>query len=138
MSKPGARRQVLIALYAAEQSGSDGPSPVGLSQRARRLAEGVWSHRAELDEALARVSANWRVERMPAVDRNLLRMGLYELRYAPAMKTAVIISEAVALAKEYGTERSGGFVNGVLSRLAAEERSSPAGDIPATLPPASL
>ncbi|MDX1449767.1 MAG: transcription antitermination factor NusB, partial [Acidimicrobiia bacterium] len=81
-----------------------------------------WAERTDLDAALERTSARWRVERMPPVDRNVLRLALYELRHQPGVPAPVIISEAVRMAKAYSTERSGAFVNGVLSRLAQTER----------------
>lgn len=118
------RKQVLEALYEAEQ-GSRPPDFSRLSGKALRLARGVWEHRQELDAALEEVSRRWRVERMPAVDRTLLRLGLYELRYEPHTPVGVVISEAVRLAKEYSTEHSGAFVNGLLGRLAREEREEP-------------
>ena len=122
MSRQEAREQVLSAIYAAEQRDEREVDLAGLSARAQRLAFGVWESRAELDQALARVSDRWRVERMPVIDRNVLRLALYELRHEPETPTAVIISEAVELAKVYSTDKSGKFVNGVLSKLAREER----------------
>ncbi len=122
MTRTEAREEVLGLVYAADQRGDDEIDLTGLSSRVQRLAGGVWDHRAELDEALERVSDRWRVERMPAVDRNVLRLGLYELRYESDVPVGVIISQAVELAKAYSTEQSGRFVNGVLSRLAREER----------------
>ncbi len=122
MTRPEAREEALAAVYAAEQRGLDAPEVEGLSKRAAALANGLWSCRAELDEALEETSTRWRVARMPVVDRNVLRLGLYELRHRPDTPTAVIISQAVELAKKFSTEKSGAFVNGVLSRLAAEER----------------
>ncbi len=123
MTRLEAREEALRALYAADQRGLDLPEVDGLSNRARGLAEGTWRNRAGLDTALQRASTTWRVERMPAVDRNVLRLALYELRHHPDVPAAVVISEAVELAKRYSTERSGAFVNGVLSRLASEERA---------------
>lgn len=120
MSRAEAREQALRALYAADQGEG---APEQLSARARRLVDGVVAQRSELDEALERTSDNWRVERMPVVDRNILRLALYELRNDPDTPAGVIISEAVRYAKRYSTERSGAFVNGVLGRLAKEERS---------------
>ncbi len=122
MSRPEAREDALAAIYAAEQRRLELPDTEGLSRRAAALARGVWEHRAELDEALERASMHWRVDRMPTVDRNVLRLALYELRFLPTVPVAVVISEAVELAKQYSTEKSGAFVNGVLSRLAKEER----------------
>ncbi|GIU93439.1 MAG: hypothetical protein KatS3mg011_2345 [Acidimicrobiia bacterium] len=79
-------------------------------------------HLQELDEAIDQASEHWRLERMPVVDRAILRLGLFELRYRPDTPTAVIIAEAVDLAKRFSTERSGAFVNGVLAALARRER----------------
>ena len=81
---------------------------------------GVWAERAALDDAIGEASRRWRVERMPPVDRNVLRIALWELRHRPNTPRAVVISEAVRMAKAYSTERSGGFVNGVLSKLSAD------------------
>ncbi|HSQ38408.1 MAG TPA: transcription antitermination factor NusB [Acidimicrobiia bacterium] len=113
------RDEVLEALYEADLRGSP-PDVAGLDELGRALAAGVWTERGGLDEALGAVSAEWRVERMPAVDRAVLRLGLWELRHRPELSAGVIISEAVRLAKAYSTERSGAFVNGVLGRLAEE------------------
>jgi N utilization substance protein B len=82
----------------------------------------VWAAREELDAAIGASSTRWRVERMPAVDRVVLRIALHELRTRPQTPVAVVISEAVGLAGRYSTERSGRFVNGVLAALAALER----------------
>ena len=92
----------------------------GWTSWGRPWPSGVWAERAELDEVLGAVSAEWRVERMPAVDRTVLRLGVWELRHRPELSAGVIISEAVRLAKAYSTERSGAFVNGILGRLAGE------------------
>ena len=113
------RDEVLEALYEADLRGMP-PDVEGLDELGAALASGVWAERAELDETLGAVSAEWRVERMPAVDRSVLRLGLWELRHRPELSAGVIISEAVRLAKAYSTLRSGAFVNGVLGRLAGE------------------
>jgi len=118
--KPGeAREAALRTLYEADQRRS-APDTDELGERARAMASGVWEHRADLDAAIGAVSTGWRVERMPPIDRNVLRIALWELRHRPDTPVAVVISEAVRLAKLYSTERSGGFVNGVLARLASE------------------
>jgi N utilization substance protein B len=88
------------------------------------LARGVEEHHAEVDELLRRYSEHWALERMPAVDRAVLRMGAYELGWEPDVPSAVAISEAVELAKQYSTKDSGRFVNGLLSRIAEELRPS--------------
>ncbi len=84
---------------------------------AERLARGVWQHRQELDAHIQSVSPHWSVERMAAVDRNLIRIALYEMLYVPDVPYRVAINEAVELAKEYGTTESRRFVNGVLGAL---------------------
>ncbi len=118
MSKTSARDQALSALYAADMSGG-APVVDGLSGRARRYVEGTWDARTELDAAIAAAATGWRLERMPAVDRNIIRLALFELRSEQA-PIGVVVSEAVNLAKRFSTERSGAFVNGVLSKLIAD------------------
>ena len=90
------------------------------------MAAGVWAERDALDIALGATATGWRVERMPPVDRNILRLALWELRHRPATPVAVVIAEAVRLAKTYSTARSGGFVNGVLARLVGERTAEEA------------
>ena len=99
----------------------------GLSARGARLATAVWDRRHELDKAIASRSLGWRVERMPAVDRAILRIGAHELLDTD-LPVGVAVSEAVELAKRYSTARSGSFVNGVLGTMGrdlAENRSNP-------------
>jgi N utilization substance protein B len=86
------------------------------------LVRGVEEHRDELDALLRKFSEHWALERMPAVDRSVLRVASFELGWEPEMPTAVIISEAVELAKEFSTKDSGRFVNGLLGRIAEELR----------------
>jgi transcription antitermination factor NusB len=87
---------------------------------ALQLALGAWSHRAELDVLIQKYAKNWELNRMAALDRNLLRMGAYELVYNPATPVSVIIDEAVEIAKTFSTEESGKFVNGILDQLKKE------------------
>ena len=120
-----ARVVALEALYAAE---SLGESPAGgdLPARARRMVEGVGAHLADLDGAIERASRGWRVDRMAVVDRCVLRLALFELLHTDT-PTAVVIDQAVELAKTYSTARSGRFVNGVLGAIAdaMPERTTP-------------
>jgi N utilization substance protein B len=82
---------------------------------ASTLVRGVSAHRAELDEILARLSQNWRVERLARVDRNVLRLALYELAHCQAdVPARVAINEAVELAKRFGSQEAPAFVNGLL------------------------
>lgn len=120
------RDLAIQALYEIDQRGLDQiPVDFELSAKARRFVAGVIDHVAELDTSIAAAASNWRVDRMPVVDRAILRLGLYELRYEQTTPVAVIVSEAVRMAKAYSTERSGPFVNGVLATLARVERTQP-------------
>jgi N utilization substance protein B len=91
---------------------------------------GVEEHSADVDALLRKFSEHWALERMPAVDRAVLRLGAYELGWERDVPSAVVISEAVELAKQYSTKDSGRFVNGLLSRIAEELR--PGGSAGAT------
>lgn len=84
---------------------------------ATQLVRGVWEQKAKLDNQIQSVATNWTVERMAAIDRNLIRMALYEILHIPDVPYRVAINEAVELAKEYGTTESRRFVNGVLGAL---------------------
>jgi len=112
------RDEVLEALYEADLRAAP-PDTAALDEVGAALAQGVWEEVGELDRALGEVATDWRVERMPVVDRSILRLALWELRHRTGLPAGVIISEAVRLAKAYSTERSGAFVNGVLGHLAA-------------------
>ena len=89
------------------------------------LVRGVAANRPEVDELITRFAKGWTIDRMPVIDRTLLRMAIYELGHRPDVPTAAIISEAVELAKRYSTDDSGRFVNGMLGRIADELRSTP-------------
>lgn len=111
------REKALEAIYSADLRSIEDPG-ADLGGKAKRFVEGVTRHRDALDAHLNEVSDNWPVHRMPAVDRAVLRLGAYELAYEPDTPKAVVISEAVELAKKYSTQRSGAFINGVLATLA--------------------
>ena len=87
---------------------------------ASNLAAGVEREQNVLDRKIETCSTNWRMSRMPHVDRNILRMGAYELLFMEDVPAHVTINEAIELAKKYGTSESRGFVNGILDRLARE------------------
>lgn len=83
----------------------------------KELVEGVGAHLEELDALIVRYSEHWRLERMTIVDRNLLRLAIYELLYQPEIPPKVVINEAVEMAKRYGSEASGAFINGILDQV---------------------
>ena len=85
---------------------------------ATRLVEGVQEHAPQIDRLIDKSAERWALERMPVIDRNLLRMGVFELLWMADVPTAVVINEAVELAKSLSTDESGRFVNGILGRIA--------------------
>ncbi len=121
------RERALELCYEAESKGvtplellSD--LPVQPESYAARIVTGVSRHQREIDALVSAHASGWALDRMPGVDRALLRVGVYELAYEPDVPVAVVIDEAVELAKDYSTEDSGRFVNGVLASVAAEKR----------------
>jgi len=133
-SKPGedvrssARERAVHFLYEAESRSL----PVSVIVEAQVLAvddlvssltSGVASRQSQLDEMITEYSHTWTIHRMPAIDRNVLRLAIYELLDRPEVPVAVIINEAVELAKRFSTEESGRYVNGVLSAIAKQVRS---------------
>jgi N utilization substance protein B len=92
--------------------------PTEVKDFAERLVNGVWRNRTEIDALIAKYSTNWRLDRMPAVDRAILRIATYEILFEPEIATSVTLNEAIEIAKQYGTEESGSFVNGVLDPIA--------------------
>ncbi len=86
------------------------------------LVTGVEDAGPELDELISRYARGWTIERMPVIDRTVLRLGAYELTHRPDVPTGVVLSEAVDLAGEFSTDNSGRFVNGVLAAIAREVR----------------
>jgi N utilization substance protein B len=124
-----ARERALELLYESEQkdiSGGEllGDLPVSPDPFASAIVIGVDERREEIDSLLTRYSKDWTVERMPALDRAVLRMATFELLGRPDVPTGVVLSEAVDLASQYSTEESGRFVNGLLARIAEDVRGA--------------
>jgi N utilization substance protein B len=86
----------------------------------RRLVLGVLEHFPELDRLIEKYSENWRLDRINIIDRNILRMALFELLYCEEIPPKVTINEAIDLGKRYGSEDSGSFINGILDRIQNE------------------
>jgi N utilization substance protein B len=127
-SRRAARERALELLYEAEVKGTDAEAllaqlPLAPDDLAIELVRGVDSLRPEIDELVSRlVAPKWSLDRLSAVDRAILRLGSYELLAVPERSQALIINEAVLLARRFGTDDSPRFVNGVLSSVAAEAR----------------
>jgi transcription antitermination protein NusB len=136
-----ARKRALDVLYEADLRGADvratleeraaqaGPP---IPEYTRALVEGVLAHAAEIDRLVAAHATDWTLERMPAVDRAVLRLGAYELLFRDDVPDAVAIDEAVELARSLSTEESPRFVNGVLGALARLPRERPEPGPPGT------
>src|SRR5262245_51167521 len=115
MEASGGSAERVIAAYWRETPGD--PEGRAFADAALRgVAEGL----DQIDEAIRKASTNWRLERMARVDRNVLRLGAWELLHSKDVPRAVILDEAVELAKRFGSEESGAFVNGVLDRVATD------------------
>lgn len=127
-----AREGALAVLYSSDitetsavsivEEGSYPDGDIAISEYAEALIAGVSAHVADIDARLASTSENWTVDRMPVVDRAILRIAVYEMLYVDEVPISVAINEAVELAKLYGGEDdSSRFVNGVLGRIARAE-----------------
>ena len=127
-----ARKRALDVLYAAELRGEDAVEALTRAVEAGEgpgnpysgfLVRGVTDHRARIDELLTQYSQGWALNRMPAVDRTALRIGVFELLWADDVPDAVAVDEAVSLVRELSTDESPGFVNGVLGAMMREKES---------------
>jgi N utilization substance protein B len=110
-------RAALDAAWAA--SDDDGPRDAEADRFALELVTGVREHLAEIDRLIESHSLNWRLDRMHRIDRNVLRIGVFELKYRRDIPRKVTIDEAVELGKTFGNEASSSFINGLLDRLAS-------------------
>lgn len=126
-----ARKRAFQILFEAEQRGAEPVSVMAdwirlartddrqplVTEYTMQLVEGYAAHAGAIDDLLARYAVGWTLDRMPVVDRNLLRLGAYELIWEDDVPDAVVLDEAVELAKEFSTDESPSFVNGLLGRL---------------------
>lgn len=126
VSRRKARQRAVEVLFEVDQRGGRGEellqqreSGVGepVPEYGSRLIRGVWQHQERIDELISAYSQGWTIDRMPAVDRQLLRVGVYELLYEDDVPDPVCVDEAVTLAKKMSTDDSPRFVNGLLGRL---------------------
>jgi transcription antitermination protein NusB len=130
-ARSSGREAALQMLFALEAGGGSAERVIAAFWRetpgdpegrdyADKVVRGVTSDLERVDEAIRKASTNWRIERMARVDRNVLRLGAWELQQSADVPRAVILDEAVELAKRFGSEESGAFVNGVLDRIASD------------------
>ena len=129
-----AREIALQFLYQLEQTGASDPGPFEAEFWARHpvaddarefaagLVHGAKRHQADIDKRIAQTAEHWDLERMAVVDRNILRLAVYELLFEPGVPGKVTINEAIEIAKKFGTAESSRFINGVLDRIHKELR----------------
>ena len=122
-----ARERALYLMYEAESKGITPVEALDLQVLApdeltQTIVRGVAEHRERLDAAIDQRATGWTLARMPVIDLNVLRIGAYELAERPDVPTAVVLDEAVSLVKQFSTDDSGRFVNGVLAALVADFR----------------
>ncbi|HZU71543.1 MAG TPA: transcription antitermination factor NusB [Acidimicrobiales bacterium] len=132
-TRRAARERALSLLYEAEAKGTDpvdllASLPAAPDPYVSDLVAGVAARLADIDRLIGEAAIDWTIDRMPAVDRNLLRLAVFELLSRPEVPVGVVISEAVELAKRYSTDESGRFVNGLLAAIVPTVR--PGGTIP--------
>jgi N utilization substance protein B len=108
--KPSAA--VLKRFWAEQQSDEE------VRAFAEEIVKGTYKHLAEINKMICQCAKNWSLDRMAIVDRNVLRMAVYEVLYRMDIPTSVTINEAIEIAKKYGTDESGAFVNGILDSVA--------------------
>lgn len=108
-------------VHLRENFGTEDPKVFGYAEQ---LVRGVAEHLEELDALVQTHSANWKLDRMARVDRNILRVAAFELSHRPDVPHKVVINEAIEVAKRFGTEESSSFINGVLDRIARAVRET--------------
>ena len=127
-----ARKQSLDLLYESDIRGKastellalrdvveEGPDSRPIRDYTKTLISGVDAHKRKIDELISTYAQGWDMDRLPAVDRNVLRIGIYEILWQEDVPDAVAIDEALALAKELSTEESSGYIHGVLGRISS-------------------
>ncbi len=112
-----AQRISVDDLLTSQQDAGEGPA----NEYTVTLVRGVHEHRARLDELISTYAEGWTIDRLPAVDRNVLRLGIFEILYVEDVPDAVAVSEAVNMARDLSTDESPGFVNGVLGHVARDK-----------------
>jgi N utilization substance protein B len=97
------------------------PAAPDVREFAEQIVEGVMAHHDELDALIGKLAVNWKIGRMPIVDRNILRIGLYELLWLPDVPAKVTVNEAIELAKQFADDETKRFVNGILDKVLKDD-----------------
>jgi N utilization substance protein B len=133
-----ARKQALDLLYEADVRGGsaleilqsrdvveDGPDARPIRDFTRELITGVSENSRKIDELITTYAQGWDMDRLPAVDRNILRLGIYEIVWSTELADGIAIDEALTLAKELSTDESAGYIHGVLGKISSIKESIP-------------
>ena len=131
-----ARKQSLDLLYEADIRGAsamdllvlrdvveDGPDARPIREFTKQLVSGVSDNKRKIDELITTYAQGWDMDRLPAVDRNILRLGIYEIVWSTDLDDGIAIDEALTLAKELSTDESAGYIHGVLGRISSIKES---------------
>lgn len=127
-----ARKQSLDLLYESDIRGTqalellqsrdiedNGPDARPIREYTKELISGIADHRRKIDELIATYAQGWDMDRLPAVDRNILRLAIFELLWGKDLSDSIIIDEALTLAKDLSTEESSSYIHGVLGRISS-------------------
>ncbi len=101
----------------------EGPDARPIRDYTKSLVEGIATHKRKIDELISTYAQGWDMDRLPAVDRNILRLGIYEILWVVELEDGIVIDEALTLAKDLSTEDSAGYIHGVLGRIASIKES---------------
>lgn len=113
----------LVATLAARDLPDEGPDARPIREYTRKLVEGISEHSRKIDELIATYAQGWDMDRLPAVDRNILRLAIYEILWMDDLADGIVIDEALTLAKDLSTDNSAGYIHGVLGRIASIKSS---------------
>ena len=117
------RGQAPADLLALRNIADDGPDARPIREYTKELILGIADNRRKIDELISTYAQGWDMDRLPAVDRNILRLGIYEILWTPELDDAIVIDEALTLAKDLSTDDSAGYIHGVLGRIASIKSS---------------
>jgi len=117
------RSSDLLELLAARDIVEEGPDARPIRDYTKSLIEGIYAHKRKIDELIATYAQGWDMDRLPAVDRNILRLGIYEILWMEELDDSIVIDEALTLAKDLSTDDSAGYIHGVLGRISSIKSS---------------
>ena len=117
------RSSDLLVLLASRETDEEDPDARPIREYTKLLIEGIHTNKRKIDELITTYAQGWDMDRLPAVDRNILRLGIYEILWATELDDAIVIDEALTLAKDLSTDESAGYIHGVLGRITSIKSS---------------